>query len=99
MVVDEEICMLKKFRSALRREDQEQFDALMAYSKCHVSAGSYSSRLNPFESMVLAMLLEQQKEISRLRKAVAGEGAVVRRVGEGRVAGAVASLAGADASP
>jgi hypothetical protein len=77
-VIDEEIRMLQRFRSALRKEDQELFDSLMRYSKSHISAGSYSSRLNPFESMVLAMLLEQQREIARLRKEMLDAGLSVR---------------------
>lgn len=80
-VIDDELQTLKKYRSALRKEDQALFDEMMSYAKFHISASSYSSRLNPFESIVLNILLEQQRLIKEL---MGGEKIAMRRVLQGR---------------
>ncbi|MFH0971772.1 MAG: hypothetical protein V1835_04360 [Candidatus Micrarchaeota archaeon] len=80
-VIDDEICTLKKYRAALRKEDQELFDEMMGFAKYHISASSYSSRLNPFESIVLNIILEQQRLIKEL---MGNEKLAVKRAMEGR---------------
>ncbi len=55
-----------KFRRALRREDQTQFDRLFELARLHLQAGVYASNPWPLESMLLSMLLEHQKVISAL---------------------------------
>src|SRR3989344_1124897 len=81
-VIDDELSTLKKSRSALRKEDQELFDEMMSYAKFHISASSYSSRLNPFESIILNILLEQQRLI---RELMGNEKLAVRRALLGRL--------------
>ena len=56
---------LVRYRKALVQEDQEVFDRLLFYAKNHASACAKSER-NLFESMLLAMVLEQQKVIDAL---------------------------------
>ena len=80
-VIDDEISALKKYRSALRAEDQDLFDEMMSFAKFHISASSYSSRLNPFESIVLNIILEQQRQI---RELLGNEKLAVKRVIAGR---------------
>ncbi len=80
-VIDDEISTLKKYRAALRKEDQELFDEMMSFAKYHISASSYSSRLNPFESIVLNIILEQQRQI---RELLGNEKLAVRRAIAGR---------------
>jgi hypothetical protein len=80
-VIDDELSSLHKYRAALRKEDQELFDELMSFAKFHISASSYSSRLNPFESIVLNILLEQHRLIKEL---MGNERLAVRRALEGR---------------
>jgi hypothetical protein len=80
-VIDDELQTLKKYRSALRKEDQELFDEMMSYAKFHISASSYSSRLNPFESIILNILLEQQRQI---RDLMGGEKLAMRKVLQGK---------------
>jgi len=65
---------LLRFRRALRREDQLALDDLLAASRHHLAAAAYASHLLPFETMLLAMLVEEHKlylqlqvEIERLR--------------------------------
>jgi len=58
----------RPYRRALRREDQEAFDALFRAAKQHVAESSHAVRAVPFEAMLLSMLLEHEKEIQRLRE-------------------------------
>lgn len=58
---------LAKFRRALRREDQRALDDILAASRQHLAAAAYASHLLPFEVMLLAMLVEEHKEVMRLR--------------------------------
>lgn len=60
----------KKFRRALRREDQVLFDELIIKSRKHVSALAYASLTFPIEGMFMSMLLEQQKEIRKLKESL-----------------------------
>jgi hypothetical protein len=55
-----------KFRRALRKEDQEAFDALFGAAKYHVAPASYASQLNPTEAIFLSILLEHQKALDAL---------------------------------
>ncbi len=57
---------LTKFRRALRREDQNAFDDLFRGARYHVAAIAFASHLLPFETMLLAMLIEQHKRVRRL---------------------------------
>jgi hypothetical protein len=59
---------LSKFRRALRMEDQRALDDLLAASRHHLAAAAYASHLLPFEVMLLAMLVEEHKEVMRLRE-------------------------------
>ena len=59
--------MLARFRRALRRHDQYIFDGLFASARLHIAAISQTESLLPFEAALLAMLLEQSKEIALLQ--------------------------------
>lgn len=61
---------LARFRRALRREDQMALDELLANAQRHLAAAAYASHLLPFETMLLAMLVEQRKEFISLRHRV-----------------------------
>jgi hypothetical protein len=65
-VWEEERSRWLKFRRALRREDQAQFDRLFELARLHLQAGVYASQPWPLESMLLSMLLEHQKAITAL---------------------------------
>lgn len=56
------------FRRALRKEDQRIFDALFAGARRHTAAISQAAHALPFEAILLAMIVEQAKEIDRLRR-------------------------------
>lgn len=59
---------LARFRRALRIEDQRALDDLLASSRHHLAAAAYASHLLPFEIMLLAMLVEEHKQVLRLRQ-------------------------------
>lgn len=62
--------MLSPFRRTLRRSDQYVFDGLFAAARRHIAAIGQAESLLPFESALLAMLLEQSKEIAVLEQKV-----------------------------
>jgi hypothetical protein len=67
MLLDEEIASWEQFRRALRKEDREAFDSLMDGVRTRASASSNAARLNPFESMVMAALVElMRKHVDRI---------------------------------
>jgi len=59
---------LARFRRALRRGDQLVFDDLFTAAQKHISATAYAAHALPFETFLMAMLLEEHKEVMRLRK-------------------------------
>jgi hypothetical protein len=61
---------LAAFRRTLRRSDQYIFDGLFAAARRHIAAIGQAESLLPFESALLAMLLEQSKEIAVLEQKV-----------------------------
>lgn len=56
-----------RFRRALRRSDQLVLDDLFASARQHLAAAAYASHALPFEVFLLSMLLEEHKEVMRLR--------------------------------
>ena len=63
----EERAAFARFRRALRRQDQLVLDDLFANAQKHLAAAAYASHALPFETFLLAMLLEEHKEMLRLR--------------------------------
>ncbi len=61
-----------RFRRALRRNDQRALDDLFAAARQHLAAAAYASNALPFETLLLAMLLEEHKEVMRLRGILEG---------------------------
>jgi hypothetical protein len=61
---------LARFRRTLRKSDQYLFDGLFAAARRHTAAISQTDALLPFEAALLAILLEQSKEIASLRQRV-----------------------------
>lgn len=56
-----------RFRRALRRSDQLALDDLFNAAQQHLAAAAYAAHALPFETFLLAMLLEEHKEVMRLR--------------------------------
>jgi hypothetical protein len=56
------------FKKALPKADQPIFDRLFDCAKLHIQAGVMVSRPWPFETIVMAILLEQEKRIEHLMR-------------------------------
>ena len=56
-----------RFRRALRRSDQKALDDLFAAALKHLAAAAYASHALPFEIFLLSMLLEEHKQVLRMR--------------------------------
>ncbi|MDX1378215.1 MAG: hypothetical protein R3307_05150 [Anaerolineales bacterium] len=69
-ILHREEANLAKFRRALRREDQLIFDDLFVAAYKHRAAAGYAGHLLPFETFLLAMQIEDHKEVLRLRRKV-----------------------------
>ncbi len=61
---------LRRFRRALRRIDQLALDELLDAAQQHLAAAAYAGSALPFEIFLLAMLLEEHKELRRLRELI-----------------------------
>lgn len=59
---------LQRFRRALRRSDQRVLDDLFAAAHRHLSAAAYASHELPILLFLLSMILEEHKEVQRLRQ-------------------------------
>ena len=57
---------LRRFRRALRRADQQALDELFDAAHHHLAAAAYAGSATPFEIFLLAMLLEEHKQLRKL---------------------------------
>jgi len=60
-----------RFRRALRRQDQLVLDELFADAQQHLAAAGYAAHALPFETFLLAMLLEERKAVKRQMQQIA----------------------------
>lgn len=58
---------LLRFKRALRRSDQLALDELLSNARLHIAAAAYATHVLPMETFLIAMLLEEHKEVRRLR--------------------------------
>jgi hypothetical protein len=63
----EEEAAFGRFRRALRRTDQLALDELFVAARQHLAAAAYAANALPMETFLLAMLLEEHKEMLHLR--------------------------------
>lgn len=64
----------KHFRRALRKEDQEAFDALWRFARYHAAPAAMASRPMPFEAALMAMLVALERQYLELEKRQKGGG-------------------------
>lgn len=67
LILDEQ-AKFNNFRRALRAADQQLLDTLFAQARLHTAAISLADHALPLESVLLAMLLEQQRQIQQLEQ-------------------------------
>ena len=70
LAYQQELEALGRFRRALRRSDQLVLDDLLSASHQHLAAAAYGAHTLPFELFLVAMLLEERKEVLHLRARV-----------------------------
>ena len=68
MALDRELQRWSGFARALRKEDRAAFDQMMNACRNYASAGSNATRPVIFESVVMSILLHQQKTLNRFEK-------------------------------
>jgi hypothetical protein len=68
----------KDYRRALPQDDREVFDRMVNRIRMHASASTYAIFNDPFEGAVLSMLLEQEKELAKLRREATGHAGLDR---------------------
>jgi hypothetical protein len=68
MVIQEEMESWSKFRRGLRLEDQEALDDLFRAARLQLASSAYAARPVPFESIVMSMLLAQQRLIRQMER-------------------------------
>lgn len=69
MVLQQEMESWSKFRRGLRKEDQDALDDLFRAARLQLAGSAYAARPIPFESIVMAMLVAQQRRIASLEAA------------------------------
>jgi hypothetical protein len=70
----DEMASLMEYRSALHDDYKGVFDRLLGYAKEHAGACARAGNMKLSESMLLAMVLEQQKKIDTLAAERGGPG-------------------------
>jgi hypothetical protein len=73
MVIQAEMETWSKFRRGLRQEDQEALDELFRAARMQLASSAYAARPIPFESIVMSMLIMQQRMIRELQRHLAVE--------------------------
>lgn len=68
LALDTEIQSWNGFAKALRTDDRDAFEQMTDACRNHASAGSNATQPEVFEPMVMSILLEQQKRLTRLEK-------------------------------
>ena len=68
MALDREVQRWSFFARALRKEDRTTFEQIMDICRNYASAGSNATRPILFESVVLSILLHQQKILNKIER-------------------------------
>ena len=66
VVAEEKADSLLRYRNGLADGDRLVFDRLVTYAREHVGACAQAGNLTLFESMLLGMVIEQQKKIESM---------------------------------
>ena len=67
-VIEQEMESWSKFRRGLRKEDQEVLDDLFRAARMQLASNAYAVRPIPFDSIIISMLLAQQRMIRELER-------------------------------
>ena len=56
-----------EFKRALRDMDRQAFEELLNHARSHAEAGTNMPNPDPFEPIVMSILVEHEKELRKLR--------------------------------
>jgi hypothetical protein len=62
------IASMETFRQSLGETDRDLFETLISYVEAHSSRSHLLPHLTPFEFVLFAMLIEQQRELTSQKK-------------------------------
>lgn len=68
----QEEAALKRFKRALRKDDQVLLDELLVLSRLHLAEASYASNLYPLDMYLIAILLEVYKQLKAMQRVLNG---------------------------
>jgi hypothetical protein len=57
-----------EFKRALRDIDKESFEHLINHARRHAEAGTNMPNPNPFEPIIMSILVEHENELRKLRE-------------------------------
>ncbi|MCX6665947.1 MAG: hypothetical protein NT038_07830 [Euryarchaeota archaeon] len=57
-----------EFKRALRGIDKESFESLINHARRHAEAGTNMPNPNPFEPIIMSILVEHENELRKLRE-------------------------------
>ena len=60
----------QQYRRALRRDDKQYFDRLFEHGRAHADAAGYLNHQEPELTLLVSVVLEQQKELQALHERV-----------------------------
>lgn len=72
-VFEGEIDRFSKLRRALRKEDQERFDRVFNLAHQNIHAGVQQSDADPFETILVLVLVGLMKRIDEMEKGAGGQ--------------------------
>jgi hypothetical protein len=72
MIVEQFGLEWNDFKRALRSIDKEAFDNIMNIARRHAEGGTNMPNPNPFEPIIMSVLIEHEKEIKKLRENAEG---------------------------
>lgn len=70
-LIRKEMNAFANFKRALRQDDQKLLEQLFVYVQQHTAAISLIDHALPLESIMMAMMLEQQREITKQQNRIA----------------------------
>lgn len=68
MVIEQFGLEWNEFKRALRSIDKEAFDNILNIARRHAEAGTNMPNPNPFEPVVMSVLIEHEREIKKMRE-------------------------------
>ncbi|MCD4843442.1 MAG: hypothetical protein K8R25_03040 [Methanosarcinales archaeon] len=66
-VLDDMIIDLADYKRTLRKNDRVVFDRIMDMAREHASASTVAATIDPMETIMISILIEQQKQIDKLK--------------------------------